>query len=71
MVKKMSRLISSTFFYTGAGLGSGLGATYSCLGAGAGAGFGLGFERLILFVTGMQNIRDVIPFPRTPKNAEF
>lgn len=35
------------------------------------SGFGLGFERLILFVTGMQNIRDVIPFPRTPKNAEF
>ncbi len=35
------------------------------------AGFGLGFERLILFITGMQNIRDVIPFPRTPKNAEF
>ena len=35
------------------------------------AGFGLGFERLILFVTGMQNIRDVIPFPRTPKNCEF
>lgn len=35
------------------------------------AGFGLGFERLIMFVTGMQNIRDVIPFPRTPKNAEF
>ena len=35
------------------------------------AGFGLGFERLILFVTGMQNIRDVIPFPRTPKNANF
>lgn len=35
------------------------------------AGFGLGFERLILFVTGMQNIRDVIPFPRTPKTAEF
>ena len=34
-------------------------------------GFGLGFERLILFITGMQNIRDVIPFPRTPKNAEF
>ncbi|MFP3764221.1 asparagine--tRNA ligase [Prevotella intermedia] len=34
-------------------------------------GFGLGFERLILFVTGMQNIRDVIPFARTPKNAEF
>ena len=34
-------------------------------------GFGLGFERLVLFVTGMQNIRDVIPFPRTPKNAEF
>ena len=35
------------------------------------AGFGLGFERLILFVTGMQNIRDVIPFPRTPGNAQF
>ena len=35
------------------------------------AGFGLGFERLMLFVTGMQNIRDVIPFPRTPKTAEF
>jgi asparaginyl-tRNA synthetase len=35
------------------------------------AGFGLGFERLILFITGMGNIRDVIPFPRTPKNAEF
>jgi asparaginyl-tRNA synthetase len=35
------------------------------------AGFGLGFERLILFVTGMTNIRDVIPFPRTPMNAEF
>lgn len=34
-------------------------------------GFGLGFERLILFVTGMQNIRDVIPFPRSPKNADF
>ena len=34
-------------------------------------GFGLGFERIILFVTGMQNIRDVIPFPRTPKSAEF
>ena len=34
-------------------------------------GFGLGFERLILFVTGMQNIRDMIPFPRTPKNADF
>jgi asparaginyl-tRNA synthetase len=34
-------------------------------------GFGLGFERLILFITGMQNIRDVIPFPRTPKSAEF
>ncbi len=34
-------------------------------------GFGLGFERLILFMTGMQNIRDVIPFPRTPKSAEF
>ncbi|MCP9764649.1 asparagine--tRNA ligase [Lacihabitans soyangensis] len=35
------------------------------------SGFGLGFERLVLFVTGMGNIRDVIPFPRTPKNAEF
>jgi asparaginyl-tRNA synthetase len=35
------------------------------------SGFGLGFERLILFVTGMANIRDVIPFPRTPMNAEF
>ncbi len=35
------------------------------------AGFGLGFERLVLFCTGMANIRDVIPFPRTPKNAEF
>ena len=35
------------------------------------SGFGLGFERLILFITGMSNIRDVIPFPRTPKSAEF
>ena len=35
------------------------------------SGFGLGFERLLLFVTGMQNIRDVIPFPRTPNNCEF
>ena len=35
------------------------------------AGFGLGFERLMMFVTGMTNIRDVIPFPRTPKNADF
>jgi len=35
------------------------------------SGFGLGLERLILFITGMNNIRDVIPFPRTPKNAEF
>ena len=35
------------------------------------SGFGLGFERLLLFITGMQNIRDVIPFPRTPKNAEY
>ena len=40
-------------------------------GAAPHAGFGLGFERLMLFVTGMQNIRDVIPFPRTPKNADF
>ena len=35
------------------------------------SGFGLGFERAIMYVTGMQNIRDVIPFPRTPKNCEF
>jgi asparaginyl-tRNA synthetase len=35
------------------------------------AGFGMGFERLLLFITGMTNIRDVIPFPRTPQNAEF
>ena len=35
------------------------------------AGFGLGFERLVTFVTGMGNIRDVIPFPRAPKTAEF
>ena len=35
------------------------------------AGFGLGFERLVLFVTGMENIRDVIPFPRSPGHAEF
>ena len=35
------------------------------------AGFGLGFERLVQFVTGMGNIRDVIPFPRTPGNCEF
>jgi asparaginyl-tRNA synthetase len=35
------------------------------------AGFGLGFERMVQFITGMTNIRDVIPFPRTPKNAEF
>jgi asparaginyl-tRNA synthetase len=35
------------------------------------AGFGLGFERLVQFVTGIENIRDVIPFPRTPKNARF
>ena len=35
------------------------------------SGFGLGFERLVLFVTGMANIRDVIPFPRFPKNAAF
>ena len=40
-------------------------------GAAPHSGFGLGFERLLLFVTGMGNIRDVIPFPRTPKNAEF
>ena len=35
------------------------------------AGFGLGFERCVMYLTGMGNIRDVIPFPRTPKNAEF
>ena len=35
------------------------------------AGFGLGFERLVQFATGMDNIRDVIPFPRTPGSAEF
>lgn len=35
------------------------------------AGFGLGFERLVQFMTGMSNIRDVIPFPRTPESAEF
>jgi asparaginyl-tRNA synthetase len=35
------------------------------------AGFGLGFERLVMYLSGMANIRDVIPFPRTPKNAEF
>ena len=35
------------------------------------SGFGLGFERLVKFVTGMNNIRDVIPFPRTPQNAAF
>ena len=35
------------------------------------SGFGLGFERLMMFITGMKNIRDVIPFPRTPQNANF
>jgi len=35
------------------------------------AGFGMGFERMVLFITGMSNIRDVIPFPRTPGSAEF
>jgi asparaginyl-tRNA synthetase len=35
------------------------------------AGFGLGFERAVMYLTGMANIRDVIPFPRTPKNANF
>ena len=35
------------------------------------SGFGLGFERLLMYITGMENIRDVIPFPRTPKNCEF
>lgn len=35
------------------------------------AGFGVGFERLVMYVTGMENIRDVIPFPRAPKTLEF
>ena len=35
------------------------------------AGYGLGFERMIMYLTGMSNIRDVLPFPRTPKSAEF
>jgi asparaginyl-tRNA synthetase len=35
------------------------------------AGYGLGFERMIMYLTGMKNIRDVLPFPRTPKNAEY
>ena len=35
------------------------------------SGFGVGFERLVMYVTGMENIRDVLPFPRTPKNCEF
>ena len=35
------------------------------------AGYGLGFERMIMYLTGMTNIRDVLPFPRTPKSAEF
>ena len=35
------------------------------------AGFGMGFERMMMYLTGMKNIRDVIPFPRTPGNAEF
>ncbi|MFA6375317.1 MAG: amino acid--tRNA ligase-related protein, partial [Bacilli bacterium] len=35
------------------------------------AGFGLGFERLVMYVTGIENIRDVIPFPRTPNNCEY
>ena len=35
------------------------------------AGYGLGLERIILYITGMSNIRDVLPFPRTPKTAEF
>lgn len=35
------------------------------------SGFGLGFERLVAYATGMQNVRDVIPFPRTPNNADF
>ena len=35
------------------------------------SGFGMGFERLLIYLTGVENIRDVIPFPRTPKNCEF
>ena len=35
------------------------------------SGYGLGFERIIMYITGMKNIRDVLPFPRTPKTAEF
>ena len=35
------------------------------------AGYGLGFERMVMYLTGVSNIRDVIPFPRTPKSAEF
>jgi asparaginyl-tRNA synthetase len=35
------------------------------------AGFGVGFERLVMYITGMENIRDVIPFPRYPRNCEF
>ena len=35
------------------------------------AGFGLGFERLVMYATGMENIRDVVPFPRTPRNCRF
>ncbi|MCF0149098.1 MAG: asparagine--tRNA ligase, partial [Clostridium sp.] len=35
------------------------------------SGFGLGFERMVMYITGVSNIRDVIPYPRTPKNAEF
>jgi asparaginyl-tRNA synthetase len=35
------------------------------------SGFGLGFERLLMFITGVHNIRDVLPFPRTPKNLQF
>ena len=35
------------------------------------AGYGLGFERMMMYLTGVQNIRDVLPFPRTPKNCEF
>ena len=49
------------------------GGIWSCASSAAckHAGFGMGFERLIMYLTGVSNIRDVLPFPRTPRNAEF